>query len=210
MTRTMTSSTSTQQSHLLITVQSAGRFPKSTRRGTRMRSCEVLKSILKSSLQQTNVKNAQHCPQNKQWSMLHRRKQQSLRIQSRGWQVILKHSWTCRIRPRRDEQSCLRRKVSRRRSMWMMKVLARKKDLLVRKLEAKAKEARVVSGLRSHCQLDIGRIVRGVNPFLRRAKKPRMPYARSWKPTRKNSSRNITRRSCGKPSNRNSLPEGDQ
>ena len=67
--------------------------------------------------------------------------------------------------------------------MWMMKVLARKKDLLVRKLEAKAKEARVVSGLRSHCQLDIGRIVRGVNPFLRKAKKPRMPYARSWKPT---------------------------
>ena len=36
--------------------------------------------------------------------------------------------------------------------------------------------------------------------FLRKAKKPRMPYARDWKPTGKNNSRNITRRSCGKPS----------
>ena len=42
MTRTTTSSTSTQQSHLLITVQSAARFPKLTLRDTRMRSCEVL------------------------------------------------------------------------------------------------------------------------------------------------------------------------
>ena len=41
----------------------------------------------------------------------------------------------------------------------MMKAQARKKSLPVRKLEAKVKEARVVSGLRSDCQLDIGRIV---------------------------------------------------
>ena len=86
--------------------------------------------------------------------------------------------------------------------MWMMKVLARKKSLLVRKLEAKAKVARVVFGPRNHFQQDTGRIVLGlgVNPFPQTARKPKTPYARSWKHTRKSNLRSITRRSCGKPS----------
>ena len=98
MTRTTTSSTTTQQLHWWTTVQSTTGFPKLTRGGIEQKKQRTRRRILKSNLQKMNVKNAR-CPRSRQWSMLHRRKQQSLRIQSRGWPCIRKHSWKCRIRP---------------------------------------------------------------------------------------------------------------
>ena len=195
----------TQLSHSRITAQSAARFAKSTQTSTRMRRCDTLKNILKSNLLKMNVENALYCLQKEHSRMLRRRKQRSLRIQNRVWRAILKPSWKCRIRPRKDERSCLRRKASRRQSMWTKKVLARKKNPLVRKLEAKAKEAKVVSGRRSHFPQDIGRIVHDTNPFPRTARKPKKLSGRRWKTSRRNSLKNTTRRSCVTPSRSTSV-----
>ncbi|CAE7833210.1 GIP [Symbiodinium necroappetens] len=171
-TKRMSTSGITPLSRSRTTARSAARYVNSTPPSTRMQSPNEYPEIVKLS------------------RMLHQRKQRSLRKQgkARVWKATRKTPWRCRIRPRRGEQSCLRRTVTRCRrqkwSTWRTMPLAR---------SPVAKE-KVQSGLVSHHFPQVtGRTALG-------EMKARKPSERSSKSTRRRSSKSTTNRSYATPS----------